>query len=198
MSLFKKLAQKFTSPKAKLELRLEKRDFVLGEEVKGAVQLASQEEFYANGITANLSCYESVKKTRIVRDDEKHSEEEEPYWDGAGLHSDDLKVARAGHVSAGLNKRFPFVFRLPKIGRTTFHSVDKNVEWSIKATLAVAGRPGIETKDMEIFVAKLESPPSVMSKEIVREIVLIPCSYCGALMPQTSVFCPNCGARRKA
>jgi hypothetical protein len=36
-----------------------------------------------------------------------------------------------------------------------------------------------------------------ISKETVREVVLIPCAYCSGLMPQTSTFCPNCGARRK-
>jgi len=33
---------------------------------------------------------------------------------------------------------------------------------------------------------------------IIKEVVMIPCAYCGGLMPQTSVFCPDCGARRKA
>lgn len=166
--------------------------------MKGVVQLVSQEEFYANGITAKLSCWEGVKKTRIVHHQESQSEEEEQYWDRAELHSDDLRVAKAGYVSAGLNKRFPFAFRLPKTGRTTFHSVDKNLEWSIQATSKVDGRPGIETDSKEIFVAKPESPQAVMSKEIIREVVLIPCSYCGGLMPQASIFCPNCGARRRA
>lgn len=35
------------------------------------------------------------------------------------------------------------------------------------------------------------------TKEIIREVVLIPCAYCDSLMPQTSTFCSNCGARRK-
>jgi len=46
-------------------------------------------------------------------------------------------------------------------------------------------------------------PPMVKEKEtiketIIKEIVMISCQYCGGLMPQTSIFCPNCGARRKA
>jgi len=32
---------------------------------------------------------------------------------------------------------------------------------------------------------------------IVKEIVMIPCQYCGGIMPQTSIFCPNCGAKKK-
>ncbi len=33
---------------------------------------------------------------------------------------------------------------------------------------------------------------------IIREVVMIPCQYCDGLMDQTAIFCPNCGARRKA
>ena len=36
----------------------------------------------------------------------------------------------------------------------------------------------------------------IKEREVIREIVMLPCKYCGALMPQTSVFCPHCGARR--
>jgi len=41
--------------------------------------------------------------------------------------------------------------------------------------------------------------PSVFAeKEVIKEIVLAPCAYCGSLMPQASMVCPHCGARRKA
>jgi hypothetical protein len=33
-------------------------------------------------------------------------------------------------------------------------------------------------------------------KEIRKEVVMMPCRHCGGLMPDTSVFCPNCGAKR--
>jgi len=38
----------------------------------------------------------------------------------------------------------------------------------------------------------------IKEKEIIKEVVMVPCSYCGGLMPQTATFCPNCGAKRKA
>ena len=38
---------------------------------------------------------------------------------------------------------------------------------------------------------------SVQKEVVTKEIVMIPCEYCRSLMPQTSLFCPNCGARRK-
>ncbi len=31
-----------------------------------------------------------------------------------------------------------------------------------------------------------------------KAIIMIPCKYCGALVPQPSVSCPNCGAKRAA
>jgi len=38
-----------------------------------------------------------------------------------------------------------------------------------------------------------------MEKERARkEIIMIPCRYCGGSVPQASTFCPNCGARRTA
>ncbi|MGD6808881.1 MAG: hypothetical protein ACQCN3_04205 [Candidatus Bathyarchaeia archaeon] len=36
------------------------------------------------------------------------------------------------------------------------------------------------------------------AKEVVREVVVVPCKYCGTLFPQTAVFCPHCGAKRTA
>jgi len=54
------------------------------------------------------------------------------------------------------------------------------------------------SEDLEGRRKDTESKATIIrEKEIVREVVLIPCAYCGGLMPQTSTFCPNCGARRK-
>ncbi len=54
-------------------------------------------------------------------------------------------------------------------------------------------------KQYRLALAQLEksSPEETKEKEIIKEIVLIPCQYCGSLIPQTSLFCNNCGARRK-
>jgi hypothetical protein len=38
----------------------------------------------------------------------------------------------------------------------------------------------------------------VIEKETIKEIVMVPCVYCGSLMPQTALFCNTCGAGRKA
>ena len=45
---------------------------------------------------------------------------------------------------------------------------------------------------------KTAPQPKPPVKEIIKEVVMVPYSYCGGLMPQTATFCPNCGARRKS
>jgi len=37
----------------------------------------------------------------------------------------------------------------------------------------------------------------IQKEVITREVVMMPCNYCGGLVPQTSLFCPNCGASKK-
>jgi hypothetical protein len=68
---------------------------------------------------------------------------------------------------------------------------------------------GVGKKEIEPFkdmilrqVEKLRSSSivnsSVQKEVITKEVVMIPCEYCKSLMPQTSTFCPGCGARRRA
>jgi hypothetical protein len=42
--------------------------------------------------------------------------------------------------------------------------------------------------------ARIQTPPQV----IVKEIVMVPCEYCGGLMPTTATRCPSCKAPRKS
>ena len=50
-------------------------------------------------------------------------------------------------------------------------------------------------QEIRRYRAKKEAP-IVQKTATTKEVVMIPCEHCGALMPQTS-FCPECGARRK-
>lgn len=55
-----------------------------------------------------------------------------------------------------------------------------------------------------IYLARAKNKASgkpeevIKEKETIKEIVMIPCQYCGTLMPQTALFCSTCGAGRKA
>ena len=217
------LFQRFTRPRANLRLTTEKTEYTLGEELKGNIGVKSEEEFDIEEIMVSLICVESIKKTvgyhrtsvqaskprkstmslpdmpGLEGDEDEESEEKESEywereeeWDQASLHRECLKICSGIHAGVGFTKEFPFVFKLPSTGRETYHSVDKNVRWVISTTMRIKGRRHM-TKEFEFLVAR----PATSSKEIIREVVLIPCAYCGGLMPQTSTFCPNCGARRR-
>jgi uncharacterized paraquat-inducible protein A len=55
-----------------------------------------------------------------------------------------------------------------------------------------------------IYLARAKNKTSnqdekvIREKETVKEAVMVPCVYCGSLMPQTALFCGTCGAGRKA
>jgi len=49
-------------------------------------------------------------------------------------------------------------------------------------------------RDYELSIERIE-----LEKERARKaIIMIPCQYCGGLIPQASASCPNCGAKRAA
>jgi hypothetical protein len=203
MSFFKWMSNKLNPPKARILLGTQKNEYTLGEEVKGEIQIISEEEFEVEKIAVNLSCWESLKKTRTVTTQVGNTQRrrQEQYWDQARLYSDHFVVCNVARIPQGFNAKYPFTLRIPTVARETYYSVDNNVKWWLQATVRVRGRPSIETENREILVAKQQTappPPQMVSKETIREVVLIPCAYCGGLMPQTSVFCPNCGAGRRA
>ena len=70
---------------------------------------------------------------------------------------------------------------------------------------AIKGLSTLITVAGVIVRATEKTPPasqlSAVTKEketIVKEVVMIPCEYCGGLEPQISAYCPHCGAKRKA
>lgn len=52
-------------------------------------------------------------------------------------------------------------------------------------------------KEMIMRQKEKESQAPVTKGIITKELVMIPCENCKALISQTSTFCPNCGAKRK-
>ena len=70
----------------------------------------------------------------------------------------------------------------------------------IVIVLAYAAYTEKKERQYQIALAQLRKSASeeTAHKEITREIVMIPCQYCGSLMPQTALSCKTCGAGRKA
>jgi len=163
--------------KVQLTLEVEETELFLGDGLKGTVTVKSEGEFDIEKIWVTLKCEETIAKDKAILYDK-----EEEASDGI-------------HVNAGFEREFPFVIKLPFIGRETFHSINQNVEWLVDAYVKVKGIRKVMGAEGGGFI--LVANPKEPVKEVVREVVLIQCAYCRGLMPQSSVFCPNCGARRK-
>lgn len=168
------------------------------EQISGAVKITSEEEFLVNQAVVYLSCNENIKKTRVQGT--QYGTFQSEYWDSGVIYTNSCKLFGSALIPQGFAATYPYTLAISGAARETIYSVDHYVKWFLKATLEAAnGRQNIETITYEIQIARpqiSQAAPAVI-KEVEREVVLIPCAYCSSLMPQTAIFCPNCGARRK-
>ena len=70
----------------------------------------------------------------------------------------------------------------------------------IVVVLAYVAYTEKKERQYQLALAQLKNSASekeTIEKEIIKEIVMIPCQYCGSLIPQISLVCSNCGAGRK-
>jgi hypothetical protein len=162
------------------------------------VKISSEEEFLVNQAIVCLSCNENIKKTRVAGT--QYGTFQSEYWDGGAIYTNSCKLFGAALIPQGFTATYPYNLAISSAAKETIYSVDHYVKWFLNATLEAAnGRSNIQTITYEIQIGRpqiSQSAPAIM-KEIQRAVVLIPCPYCSSLMPQASIFCPNCGARRK-
>jgi len=186
--------KRFKKPKASVSLTVPKSTFELGENLKGAITVSCEDEFDATEVRAELRCIEKKKKERWEYNERRRRNVRVVYWDQATLHSANPKASGKLHMLPGFKKTFPIKVNIPAGGRESFDGMDANVTWSIKGVVAIKGRPDVTSETIELQVIRPTAPRAVKEKEVV----MIPCEYCGSLMPETATSCPNCGAARKA
>jgi hypothetical protein len=198
MSFFKKFKDRLTAPSAKVSLQFSKYSFDLGENAEGTLTVSSDEEFDATEIRCEVQCVEDAKRVRYVHDPAVNRQVLKEVQESATLYSAKPAVSGPIHVTKGFSQAFPCKVNIPAGGRPTFKSIDSKVTWTIKGVIAVNDRPDVTSPITEVQVTQPTAASIVKEKEIIREVVMIPCKYCGALMPQTDTACPNCGAKRTA
>lgn len=196
MSFFKKMKDRVTKPNATISLQLSKTSYALGENVEGMVTVASGEEFDAKEIRCEFQCVEAKKTISMQYDAAIRRTTPREVQESATLWSARPQLNGSIHLTPGFTQNYPMSISIPAGGRPTYHSVDQNVAWSLKSIIAIEGRPDVTSTTVEIQVAPPSMSPIIKEKEIIREVVMIPCKYCGALMIQTETVCPNCGAKR--
>lgn len=196
MSFFKKFKDKFSAPNAAVALQLNKNSYTLGENIEGNLSVTSNEEFDAKEVRCEFQCVETKRKTVLQYDATLKRNVSKEVQESAALWSARPQMAALIHVTPGFSQSYPITINVPAGGRPTFHSVEQNVAWSLKGVIAIEGRPDVTSRPIEVQVSQPSASPVIKEKEILREVVMIPCKYCGALMPQTETVCPNCNARR--
>jgi len=195
------------APKATLTLRLNKASYVLGETIEASLNISGQEDFDATELRCEILCVEEVRRIKRVFDERLRTYVDRQVQESAELYAAKPNVTGPLKMTNGYTATFPANVSLPASGRATYRSVDSKVAWFVKAVAAVNDRPDVTSATVEIQViqptvtvaaAQVSVQAAPVVKEVIREVVMIPCKYCGGLMPQTQTVCPNCGAKRTA
>lgn len=143
-----------------------------------------------------------------------------------GLVRKKYETKEAKQITSGVlvltNQRLLWLERRGMLSKTYRASFEINLRellgitagGAIKKWVSITDRDGeyvfhlnkVGKKEIEPFrdmimrqVEKLKeasAAPAVQKEVVTKEVVMIPCKYCGGLMPQTSTFCPSCGAKR--
>ena len=196
MSFFKKLTSKLTAPDANVQLKLNKYGIALGENVEGTLTVFSKEDFDATEVRCEIQCVEEAKTIKHLYDPSLKRTVPREVRDSAVLFAVKPVLSGPTHFARSQTREFPLNISIPVGCRFSYQSIDRRAAWTIKGVAAVDGRPDITTRAMEIQVAAPTVQPVIKEKEIIREVVMVPCKYCGGLMSQTETVCPNCGAKR--
>lgn len=190
MSFFKK----FTKPKSSVSLRLNKNTLNFGDKLEGTLTVSSEEDVDVTEIRAELRC-EEKKKQQFQMSDGHGGQHGGDSWQNKTIYREDPQVSGPIHLSTGYRGEFPFSTNLAG-GLPSYAGDARTVTWTIKGVIGIKGRPDVISPAAGIQVA---APPTVTMERIVeREVVMIPCDYCGGLFPQTVTICPRCKAPRKA
>jgi hypothetical protein len=193
---FKKFTNKFTAPEASLQLKLGAYSVALGENLEGTVTVSSREDFDATEVRCEMSCVEQARVIRQYYDPQLRRTLPREVEESSVLFSARPVLSGPTHLANGETRDFTLSVNIPAGGRATVQGINQSVTWTIKGVVAVDGRPDVVSKIQVLQVIQPSAQPVVKEKEVVRQVVMIPCKYCGMLMDQLVTVCPNCGAKR--
>ncbi len=196
MPFFKSFTNKFSAPKANVQLKLGQYSVTLGENLEGTLTVSSQEDFDATEVRCEISCVEDARVIRNMYDPQLRRYLPREVQESQVLFAAKPALSGATHFANGENRDLQLSINIPAGGRATVQGMNQSVTWTIKGVIAVDGRPDVVSKTAVLQVVQPSAQPVIKEKEVVRQVVMIPCKYCGTLMDQLVTTCPNCGAKR--
>lgn len=206
MGFLKRMREAVTKPKASASLKLNKNTYILGENLEGILSVTSEEDIDVSEVRAELEATEKRKKgryeteTNTLPDGKQETRQVwKEYWETATFFTAKPQISGPAHLTTGNANAFSFSLLIPASGQPSSMGMDGSVTWTLKGVIGIKGRPDITTPAIDVQVLMAQETPTIIREKVIeREVVMIPCKYCGALMPETSLACPHCGAKRTA
>jgi len=179
---------------ADLSVLLNKSTFFEGEQINGKLVLNSDEDVRADEIRLEIRVTETFHAPtfRSVGGQVRQTIETQTKQ----LHAEDVKISGPLDISKGYKGEFPFTVSIPPMGATM---PGGTINRKIKGVVAVKGRPD-KTEEIGVNISVTPYAPVAVqapAQVVVKEIVKVPCKYCGALIPVEADRCSNCGAQLK-
>ena len=198
MGLLRKFTNHLTSPEANVQLMLQNYSITLGDNLQGALNVNSREDFDSTEIRCEISCVEQAKVIKEVYDPSLRRTIPQVVDETVVIYSAKPALSGTSHFVNGENRNIPLSINIPAGAKPTYVGLDHRVTWTIKGVIAVDGRPDKTTHTFEIQVVAptVQMQAAPVQREVIRTVVMIPCKYCQGLMDQTLTVCPNCGAKR--
>jgi ribosomal protein L40E len=170
---------------------LDKPTFLEGENITGRVAVDSDEEVKVDEVRLEIRITETFLTTRIVHD--RYGSRPTTVQETKILHSENVRISPGFNMPKGFRDQFPFSIALPPVRPTMPNGV---IERRIKGVVAVKGRPDkVHEITVNVSYAPVGVGVSAPAQVMVKEVIKVPCKYCGALVPVESQRCPNCGAK---
>jgi hypothetical protein len=196
VGFLKKFANRFDTPNATIQLKFDNYSVTLGEKLNGSLTVNSQEEFDVTEVRCEIQCVEKAQVVKNFYDPASKRTVARSVEETAVLFSSKPVLNGPFHLANGNVRDFPLSISFPAGGRPSYQGVDRRVTWTIKGVVAVDDRPDVTSRVETLQV--IAPTTQVIRQEVVREIVRIPCKYCGTLFDQLETTCPNCGGKRTA
>ena len=199
MDFFKKLHDKVTVPDSNINLQLNSWNVALGDKLAGSLQLSAREDFDCTEVRCEIECVQTANVIRYEYDPVAKRSLPREVSESNVIFASKPALNGPTHFSNGETRNFPINIPFSPASPLSYQGLDRRVVWKIKGVAAIDGRPDITTHTAEFQV--ITQPQAVMGqqvvvKEVVHEVVKIPCRYCQTLFDQLGTSCPNCGAKR--
>jgi hypothetical protein len=186
MSFFKRLMPL----KANMSIDLASSVVEQGQPFKGVAALDAKESFMVEEVRMEITVKESYQEPVWERDSNGNQHQVIKNVENI-RYSQKVPVSQSFEMVNGSRKEFPFEVTIPMY---TPSKPGGNITYSLKAVANVKGRP-----DVTRSVNPMITPSTVATRIIEREVIKVPCKYCGALVELTADAnkCPSCGAPLK-